>query len=86
MGPPHVIGPAGITAAVLYIASMDNSIDLSPQPAEYYRRKAARARQVAEGATTRAVKTRLLDLAVEYDRLADGADSATRLPEDFPVK
>jgi hypothetical protein len=69
-----------------YAALMDNSTDLSPQPAEYYRRKAARARQVAEGATTRAVKARLLDLAVEYDRLADGADSATRPPEDFPGK
>ena len=62
---------------------MDQSTDLSPQPAEYYRRKAARARQVAEGATTRAVKTRLLDLAVEYDRLADGADNATRPPDGF---
>ena len=61
-------------------------MDLSPQPADYYRRKAARARQVAEGVTTRAVKARLLDLALEYDRLADGADSATRLPTDFPVK
>ena len=69
-----------------YAALMDNSTDLSPQPAEYYRRKAARARQVAEGATTRAVKARLLDLAVEYDRLADGADSATRPPEDFAGK
>ena len=65
---------------------MDNSTDLSPQPADYYRRKAARARQVAEGVTTRAVKARLLDLAVEYDRLADGADSATRPPEDFSGK
>ena len=62
---------------------MDQSTDLSPQPAEYYRRKAARARQVAEGVTTRAVKTRLLDLALEYDRLADGADNATRAAADF---
>ena len=62
---------------------MDNSTELSPQPAEYYRRKAARAREVAEGVTTRAVKTRLLDLAVAYDRLADGADSATRPPDGF---
>jgi hypothetical protein len=62
---------------------MDQSIDFSPQPAEYYRRKAARAREVAAGVTTRAVKTRLLDLALEYDRLADGADSATRPPVGF---
>jgi hypothetical protein len=66
-----------------YPAQMENSTDWSPQPADYYRRKAARAREVAAGVTTRAVKTRLLDLAVEYDRLADGADSATRTPEDF---
>ena len=58
-------------------------MDFSPRPADYYRRKAARARQVAEGVTTRAVKARLLDLALEYDRLADGADSATRPPEGF---
>jgi hypothetical protein len=63
--------------------SMDQSTDLSPQPADYYRRKAARARQVAEGVTTRAVKMRLLELAVEYDHLADGADNATRPPVDF---
>jgi hypothetical protein len=62
---------------------MDQSIDFSPQPADYYRRKAARAREVAAGVTTRAVKTRLLDLALEYDRLADGADNATRPPVDF---
>jgi len=66
-----------------YPAQMENSTDWSPQPADYYRRKAARAREVAAGVTTRAVKTRLLDLAVEYDRLADGADTATRPPEDF---
>jgi len=69
-----------------YPAQMENSTDLSPQPADYYRRKAARAREVAAGVTTRAVKTRLLDLAVEYDRLADGADNATRPPEGFPGK
>jgi hypothetical protein len=61
---------------------MDQFSDLPPQPAEYYRRKAARARQVAEGVTTRAIKARLLELAVEYDRLADGTESATQPPLD----
>jgi hypothetical protein len=61
---------------------MDQFSDLPPQPAEYYRRKAARARQVAEGVTTRAIKARLLELAVEYDRLADGTESATQQPPD----
>jgi len=45
-------------------------------PAEYYRRKAAEARQTAEGVTTRAVKERLISLARDFDRLADAADKA----------
>jgi hypothetical protein len=62
---------------------MDQSSDLPPEPAEYYRRKAARARQVAEGATTRAIKARLLELALEYDKLADGSDKSTRPPPEL---
>ena len=46
-----------------------------PQPASYYRSKAARARQIAEGVTTRAMKARLLDEAVHCDRLAADADA-----------
>ena len=65
------------------LRAMDQSSNLSTEPAEYYRRKAARAREVAEGVTTRAVKLRLLDLALQYDRLAAGAESATRPSEDF---
>ena len=63
---------------------MDQQSDLPPQPAEYYRRKAVRARQVAEGVTTRAIKVRLLELALEYERLADGTESATRAPPELP--
>jgi hypothetical protein len=62
---------------------MDQSADLPPEPAEYYRRKAARARQVAAGATTRAIKARLLELALEYDRLADGSDKSTRPSQEL---
>jgi hypothetical protein len=40
----------------------------------YYRRQAARARHLAEGVTTQAVKARLLDDAVNYDELAASAD------------
>jgi hypothetical protein len=43
-------------------------------PADYYRRQAARARQIAEGVTTRAMKARLLEEAVQYDELAAKAD------------
>jgi hypothetical protein len=62
---------------------MDQPSDLPPQPAEYYRRKAARARQVAEGVTTRAIKARLLELALEYERLAEGTESATQGPSEI---
>jgi hypothetical protein len=45
-----------------------------PQSATFYRRKVARARQIAEGVTTRAIQARLLDEAVQCDQLADDAD------------
>jgi hypothetical protein len=49
--------------------------DMPSQPATfYYRRQAARARHVAEGVTTHAVKARLLDDGVHYDELAANAD------------
>ena len=48
--------------------------EISPQPAAYYRRQAARARQIAEGVTTQAVRARLLEEAAHCDRLADAAD------------
>ena len=50
--------------------------EMPPHPAAYYRRQAAGARRVAEGATTQAVKVRLLDDAVRYDELAVEADRA----------
>jgi hypothetical protein len=50
--------------------------EMPPHPAAYYRRQAARSRRVAEGATTQAVKVRLLDDAGRYDELAAKADRA----------
>jgi hypothetical protein len=52
--------------------------EIPPQSAADYRRKAARARQIAEGVTTRAMKERLLDEAVHCDQLAADADRRTR--------
>ena len=52
-------------------------------PAAYYQRKAARARLVAEEATTRAVKARLLDEAAHCDRLAAAADCLTDEDRNF---
>jgi hypothetical protein len=48
-------------------------------PPAYYRRKAARSRQVAEEVTTGPIKARLLDEAVHCDQLAVDAD---RLAEE----
>ena len=41
--------------------------EIPPQPGTYYRRRAARARQVAEGVTTQVMKALLLDEAVHCD-------------------
>jgi hypothetical protein len=48
-----------------------------PLPAEYYRRHAARVRQLASEATTTAVKEHLREVALQYERLAERADSGT---------
>jgi hypothetical protein len=55
---------------------------MPPHPAAYYRRQAAQARRVAEGATTQAVKARLLDDAGRYDELAAKADRAAAEAEE----
>jgi hypothetical protein len=50
--------------------------EVLPHSPAYYRRQAARARQVAEGVTTRAMKARLLEEAVHCDELAAQAERA----------
>jgi hypothetical protein len=49
--------------------------EIPAHPPAYYRRKAARARQFAEEATTQAVKARLLAEAVHCDQLAADAEA-----------
>jgi hypothetical protein len=53
------------------------------QRADYYRRKAARARRAAKGVTTRAIKARLLDEAVRCGQLAADVDRVMEEPIDF---
>jgi hypothetical protein len=65
---------------VILTFGMTLSPDPPTQPAEYYRRKAAEARRVAEGVTTAPIRTRLLDMAREFDRLARATASATEPP------
>jgi len=60
---------------------MDQPEDMPTLPARFYRRKAAEARRTAEGVTTRAVKARLHDLAREFDRLADAAESTAQISD-----
>jgi len=52
--------------------------EIPPHSEAYYRRQAARARNVAEGVTTSAMKARLLEEAVHYDQLAAQAERAAR--------
>ena len=54
--------------------------EILPHAPAYYRRKAARAPQLAEGVTTRAMKARLLDEAVHCDQLAADADRGEEEP------
>jgi hypothetical protein len=53
---------------------MEQWTDLPPQPADYYRRQAAQLREAAEAVTTRAIKARLLDNALDCDRRAEEAE------------
>ena len=49
------------------------------EPAVQFRRKAVRARQMAEGVTTQAVKVRLLEGATRFEQLADNASGDREL-------
>ena len=50
-------------------------------PSEYYRRQAARVRSLAQDATTDAIRDHLPDVALQYEKLAEGAEAGYRDPE-----
>ncbi|MGE5270781.1 MAG: hypothetical protein ACM3JG_14035 [Thiohalocapsa sp.] len=52
-----------------------------PLPADYYRRHAARIKQLASDATTAAIREHLQGVAREYERLAERVE-ATTPPEE----
>jgi small subunit ribosomal protein S21 len=61
-------------------------VDLPPtispvRPADYYRRMAARARRLADEATTPRIKSQLHETVRKYERLAERAEQET-LPSD----
>ena len=56
-------------------SEMEDLSTKPPLPAQYYRRNAARLRQLASEATTAAVKEHLWEAAMQYERLAERADN-----------
>ena len=48
---------------------------------EYYRRQAARLRGLAQDATTDAIREHLVEVALQYEKLAEGAEAGYRNPE-----
>ena len=55
---------------------MEHSTGSSPLPADYYRRHAARVRELARDATTPGIKKHLEGVALDYERLADRVDDS----------
>ena len=53
-------------------------------PADYYRKHAARVRELAADATTPALKENLHEVARQYDGLADRAEEAARIGARSP--
>lgn len=64
---------------------MDHLQTSPPLPAEYYRRHAARVRQLAGEATTAAVKEHLQEVAGQYERLAERVDLSGRPAGEQPA-
>ena len=57
------------------------SLNFPPMPGEYYRRQAARVRNLALDATTLTIKDHLADVALQYEKLAEGAEAGYRDPQ-----
>jgi len=57
------------------------SLNNPSMPGEYYRRQAVRVRSLAHNATTLAIREHLADIALEYDKLAEGAKAGYRFSE-----
>lgn len=50
-------------------------------PSEYYRRQAARVRNLALDATTFTIREHLADVAHQYEKLAEGAEAGYHDPQ-----
>jgi hypothetical protein len=58
------------------------SLTPAPRPSEYYRRQAARLRNLALDATTHTIREHLADTARQYEQLAERADAGCRAQEN----
>jgi hypothetical protein len=52
-----------------------------PMPGEYYRQQAARVRRLAREATMPALREHLVDVALQYEKLAEDAGAGYHDPE-----
>jgi hypothetical protein len=65
---------------LLYVAMETASLKFPPMPGEYYRLQAARVRSLAHDATTLAIREHLVDVALQYEKLAEGAEAGYQIP------
>jgi hypothetical protein len=61
------------------------SLKIPPMSREYYRQQAARLRNLAKDATTLTIQQHLVDVALEYEKLAEGAEAGGRGLDTGPV-
>jgi hypothetical protein len=61
---------------------MEHPTNSSPLPADHFRRHAARVRALARDATTPAIKKRLEDVALDYERIAERFDESGSVQAD----
>jgi hypothetical protein len=66
-----------LSSTVMEIVSLNSP----PMSGEYYRRQAARVRNLARDATTLSIREHLADVALQYEKLAKGAESGYCTPE-----
>jgi hypothetical protein len=57
------------------------SLSFLPTPGEYYRRQADRVRNLVHDATTPAIREHLADVALQYEKLAEGAEAGYPDPQ-----
>jgi len=58
---------------------VEQKAPIASMPADYYRKQAERVRRLVDDATTPNVKEHLRGVLLEYERLAEKAEKASRL-------